>query len=1531
MERNIRLIIVCLLLVSSIGILGAKEEDINTVSPLEWRAQIVNLTGTMQKNVAPGIDAILSGHAKKIQFVFIVQPRQNLHNLRIDLSEFSFEKAGDSNNKKHIISKLALFQSLAGKKVAVKGDFDLTENGAFKITAGKYDAAQPLLVTFEAHFDVEKKFVMAAKKSGGKDKIQAVSVSSSMADQVVGGGSEVEAGGKIKYHVEIQNSGDQNGQNVVFEDAVDANSTLDAGSVKHSPIAVDDAGYNTIAGVNLNVPDGATDLLNNDNPGIPSVQLTSFGGGTVGGTVNTNNAGATVALGSGSITVNADGSFSLTPDIAFSGPFTFQYRLSNTIGNSDGVVTADVTAAVAPVADPDLFSTPLDTDITGQNITSDDALGTPVATLTSFGGGSLGGAVTDNAAGASVALAGGTLTVNTNGDLSLTGQPLTVGAYTFEYRITNVAGTSDALVTININPLDTAPAVTTVAPLNAATGVMANTNVTITFNEPVNVTAASFGLSGSSSGAHTFVLSGGPTAWTLNPDADFAFLETVTVNVIALNVSDVDAADPPDNMASDFNSTFTIAPAPVVAVNDSYNATGNVPISKNAASGVILGAGADTGGGTLSVTEVQGVGANVGVATATAQSGSVSLNTGGDFSYTPPAGFQGNDTFTYKVSDGLTSSTATVTIAVADMIWFVDASEAAGGDGRLTTPFNAFGGTNSFDSDAADAAGDAIFIADGSYTGGVTLLNNQLLVGDGSSSHVDVVAGITLASGSMALPTLSGTDPVILHSTSFGVQLGSGNTIRGLSIGNTPGNFGITGATVGTFNIQETTVDGTGGALKISTSGTAGTVSFDKLESTSSTGSGIDLTGVTGSMSFGIGGSGITGTAANSPAINVNGGSVGFTYPNPITKANAGSLAKISGAHTGTIVLSSTLNATAGDGLQFDNADGNYSCNGIVTLNGGDAGIDILNGSGGAFTFSNTTITNPSGIGFNVNSSSPAALSYLGGAINQTNAVSAVRLNGNSGGIMNLNIPITSSTSTANGIDLTSNSNTMNFGGTLNLTTSSGIGLNATGGGTLNVTGANNTVSSTSGASAVNINTTTLGSNDVTFKSISSTGGSSPGINLNTTGTTGGFVVTGDGTNTTQGGNATGGTISNKTGANGTTNNNGTTISQGVAVLLKNAHNVSLRRMKLDGASNFAVFAANSSGFNLEYSNVTGANGNDAVQDEGSLRFINLTGSASVANSIIEGGFEDNIRLNNSSGTLDRLVVSNSRIEDNSSGSGNDGILIESTSSAVVKVTVDNSTIQRHRGDHFQASALNTSNLDVIFTGNTMAGGHPSPLGQTWLISNGHSATTTFNVDGNAISGSILSAFTIFQSANSTSSASMTGTFNNNQIGQTGSNGSGSTQGHGVDVNVTGGGTSNLTITNNTIRQWSNANGLKMSAGDGSPTLNMTVTGNTITEPNLASFPSYGVYLNMGTTSAGAVTSCVDFKNNTIAGSGAFGSADFRFRQRNSATVNLPGYGGSATSTAGVIAFVQGQNTGTPTGSVTINSTGFTGAGTGCN
>lgn len=105
----------------------------------------------------------------------------------------------------------------------------------------------------------------------------------------------------------------------------------------------------------------------------------------------------------------------------------------------------------------------------------------------------------------------------------------------------------------------TPPAVFSVSPANAATLRAMTSLITVTFNQPVTTTGAWFTITGSTTGAHTAAVSGGPTTFTLTPDVPFANGETVTLNLIAAQITDQSSGTL--NMGADFTSSFTIIPA----------------------------------------------------------------------------------------------------------------------------------------------------------------------------------------------------------------------------------------------------------------------------------------------------------------------------------------------------------------------------------------------------------------------------------------------------------------------------------------------------------------------------------------------------------------------------------------------------------------------------------------------------------------------------------------------------------------------------------------------------------------------------------------------------------------------------------------------------------------------------------------------------------------------------------------------------------------------------------------------------------
>ena len=101
------------------------------------------------------------------------------------------------------------------------------------------------------------------------------------------------------------------------------------------------------------------------------------------------------------------------------------------------------------------------------------------------------------------------------------------------------------------------PTVASTFPVNGATNFPVGDNLTVTFSEPVNVTSSWFTLVCSTSGTVATTFSGRPTTFTLDPGISLVGGESCTLTVLANQVSDVDANDPPDNMVVDFTVGFT--------------------------------------------------------------------------------------------------------------------------------------------------------------------------------------------------------------------------------------------------------------------------------------------------------------------------------------------------------------------------------------------------------------------------------------------------------------------------------------------------------------------------------------------------------------------------------------------------------------------------------------------------------------------------------------------------------------------------------------------------------------------------------------------------------------------------------------------------------------------------------------------------------------------------------------------------------------------------------------------------------------
>ena len=199
-------------------------------------------------------------------------------------------------------------------------------------------------------------------------------------------------------------------------------------------------------------------------------------------------------------------------------------------------------------------------------------------------------------------------------------------------------------------------------------------------------------------------------------------------------------------------------------------------------------------------------------------------------------------------------------------------------------------------------------------------------------------------------------------------------------------------------------------------------------------------------------------------------------------------------------------------------------------------------------------------------------------------------------------------------------------------------------------------------------------------------------------------------------------------------------------------------------------------------------------------------------------------------------------------------------------------------------------------------------------FSGGGNSIMTYDISDNTCRDALGTAINVFMGTGG--SANWSGTIDNNDIGDASDSGSGSEQAHGINVEAQGSGTHTTAITNNTIVEFGDR-GIAFFAIDGSARLNATVSSNTISQP-FGSFPQEAIYGQAGAATGDTNILCADITNNSFVGASGSFNDDFRLRQRKSTTFRLPGYGGTQGDTSAVITFVQSNNTGTPSGSATV-------------
>jgi hypothetical protein len=237
-----------------------------------------------------------------------------------------------------------------------------------------------------------------------------------------------------------------------------------------------------------------------------------------------------------------------------------------------------------------------------------------------------------------------------------------------------------------------------------------------------------------------------------------------------------------------------------------------------------------------------------------------------------------------------------------------------------------------------------------------------------------------------------------------------------------------------------------------------------------------------------------------------------------------------------------------------------------------------------------------------------------------------------------------------------------------------------------------------------------------------------------------------------------------------------------------------------------------------------------------------------------------------------------------------------------MKLTVTSSTSSSNN-DQLSVSAGDSSTVDLIATGNTLSSPNAGDFVVVSLL--GSAFDTGYTLDA-SLSGNTITV------------------------------GNGRTA-DGIIIFNAGGGAIRTTITGNTIDYAGTQRAIVLQAGqDGSGATDATITGNTIDiKLDGMGDGGPGILAQTAITGPGNTSSmCADIGgagalSNTFTHSlgGSIPAGDIRVRQRNDGTVRLPGYGGGATDTAAVIAYLNGRNAEVSPSTATADSTGFAGGG----
>ncbi len=324
----------------------------------------------------------------------------------------------------------------------------------------------------------------------------------------------------------------------------------------------------------------------------------------------------------GTLNINADGTFTYTPNANFNGADTFYYKLCDVDSDCDTAMVVITVNSVndLPVASDDTYSVDEDGQLT-ENLSTNDT--------NSGDGGNTWSVVTNPT--------NGTLNINADGTFTYTPNANFNGADTFYYKLCDVDSDCDtAMVVVTVNPVNDLP-------VASDDTYSVDEDGQLTENVSTNDT-------NSGDGGNTWSVVTNPTNGTLNINADGTFTYTPNANfngadTFYYKLCDVDSDCDTAMVVITVNSVNDLP----VANDDTYSVDEDGQLTENVSTN-------DTNSGD---------GGNTWSVVTNPTNGTLNINADGTFTYTPNANFNGADTFYYKLCDvDIDCDTAMVVITI---------------------------------------------------------------------------------------------------------------------------------------------------------------------------------------------------------------------------------------------------------------------------------------------------------------------------------------------------------------------------------------------------------------------------------------------------------------------------------------------------------------------------------------------------------------------------------------------------------------------------------------------------------------------------------------------------------------------------------------------------------------------------------------------------------------------------------------------------------------------------------------------------